>query len=208
MMRSKWWVVIGLAAISGGWLYTQTVAAPEDKPAAKAELGQPAPDFELKDVYGKTFRLGEFKDKIVVLEWFNPGCPFVRGRHGDETMQKTYAKYAGKGVIWLAVDSTAGAKADNNRVYAAEKHLAYPVLMDGDGRVARMYGAKSTPHMFVIDQAGKLAYSGAIDDDPGGQKDKKEVTNHVAAALEELTAGKAVSKSHTKPYGCGVKLAG
>jgi peroxiredoxin len=207
MIRTKWLVVIGLAATCGGWLYTQTSAAPEPKESAKAELGQPAPGFELKDVYGKTFTLGEFKDKIVVLEWFNPNCPFVRGRHGDQTMQKTYAKYAGKGVVWLAIDSTAGAKPDNDRVYAAEQHLAYPVLQDGDGRVARVYAAKTTPHMFVIDRSGKLAYTGAIDDDPSGQKDKKSVTNHVAAALEDLLAGKGVAKNKTQPYGCSVKVA-
>jgi peroxiredoxin len=199
--------MIGLAAICGGWLYTQTSAAPESKELTKAELGQPAPPFELKDVYGKTFSPGEFKDKIVVLEWFNLNCPFVRGRHGDQTMQKTYAKYAGKGVVWLAIDSTAGAKPDNDRVYAAEQHMAYPVLQDGDGRVARAYGAKTTPHMFVIDRSGKLAYTGAIDDDPSGKEDKKSVTNHVAAALDDLLAGKAIAKNRTQPYGCSVKVA-
>ena len=207
MIRTKWLIVIGLAAIGGGWLYTQTSAAPESKEPAKAEIGQPAPPFELKDVYGKTFTLGEFKDMIVVLEWFNPNCPFVRGRHGDQTMQKTYAKFAGKGVVWLAIDSTAGAKPDKDRIHAAEQHLAYPVLMDSDGRVARAYQAKTTPHMFVIDRSGKLAYTGAIDDDPGGEKDKKSVTNYVAAALDDLLAGKAVAKNRTQPYGCSVKVA-
>ncbi|HSW45192.1 MAG TPA: redoxin domain-containing protein [Phycisphaerae bacterium] len=206
-MRSNWLVVVGLAAISGGWLYTRTSAQSAAGSSPQAEVGRPAPDFELKDTYGKTFTLKEFKDHIVVLEWFNPGCPFVKGRHGDQTMQKTYARYAGKGVIWLAIDSTAGAKPDKNRVYAAEQHLAYPVLMDADGRVARAYGAKTTPHMLVIDRSGKLAYTGAIDDDPGGQKDKKEVANYVAAALDDLLADKAVAKSRTQPYGCSIKMA-
>ncbi len=199
-------IVILAGLVCCGWLYTQSAAAPEEA-GVKAELGQAAPNFELKDVYGKTFSPVEFKGKIVVLEWTNQNCPFVKGRHGDQTMQKTYAKYAEKGVVWLAINSTAEAKPEADRVYAARQHLAYPVLMDSDGRVARTYGAKTTPHMFVIDRSGKLAYTGAIDDDPGGQKDKKEVTHYVAAAVEDLLADKPVAKSSTKPYGCSVKVA-
>lgn len=199
-------IVILAGVLCCGWLYTQSAAAPE-KEGVKADIGQAAPNFELKDVYGKTFSLGEFKGKIVVLEWTNQDCPFVKGRHGDQTMQKTYAKYAEKGVVWLAINSTAGAKPEKDRVHAAQQHLAYPVLMDSEGQVARAYGAKTTPHMFVIDRSGKLAYSGAIDDDPGGQKDKKEVVNYVAAAIDDLLADKPVAKASTKPYGCSVKVA-
>lgn len=205
-MIRKWGILLLAVMACGGWFYSRTTAAPQAE-EAKVDVGQSAPDFELKDVYGKTFSPGEFKGKIVVLEWFNKGCPFVKGRHGDQTMQKTYAKYAEKGVIWLAIDSTTGSKAEENRAHAAEQHLAYPILMDVEGRAARAYGAKTTPHMYVIDRAGKLAYIGAIDDDPGGQKDKKTVTNHVAAAIEDLLADKAVAKSKTIPYGCSVKLA-
>lgn len=205
-MIKKWGILFLAVMVCGGWFYSGTTAAPQTE-EAKVDVGQPAPGFELKDVFGKTFALGEFKGKIVVLEWFNKGCPFVRGRHGDQTMQKTYAKYAGKGVIWLAIDSTTGSKAEENRAYAAEQHLAYPILMDAEGRAARAYGAKTTPHMYVIDRAGKLAYIGAIDDDPGGQKDKKTVTNHVAAAIDDLLADKAVAKGKTIPYGCSIKLA-
>jgi peroxiredoxin len=205
-MAGKWGAFTLAALVCGGWLFTQTTAAPQGE-EVKAEIGQSAPNFELSDELGKAFSLSEFKGKIVVLEWFNKGCPFVKGRHGDQTMQKTYAKYAGKGVVWLAIDSTANSKAEDDRVYAAEQLLAYPILLDPAGRAARAYGAKSTPHMFVIDRAGKVAYSGAIDDDPGGQKDKKTVTNHVAAAIDDLLVDKPVAKAKTTPYGCGVKIA-
>ena len=204
-MARIWGALLLAAVVCDGWLYAQTTAAPPGE-GVKAEVGQAAPNLDLKDAFGKAFTLGEFKGKIVVLEWFNMNCPFVKGRHGDQTMQKTYAKYAGKGVVWLAINSTAGAKPEDDRVYAAEHQLAYPILMDSQGQVARAYGAKTTPHMFVIDRAGKLAYSGAIDDDPGGQKDKKEVTNYVAGAIDDLLTDKAVAKSRTTPYGCGVKV--
>ena len=206
-MARTWYALLLAATACVGLLDARSTAAPQNEGGPAAAVGQPAPNFELKDIYGKPFSPAEFKGKIVVLEWFNRNCPFVQGRHSDATMQKTYAKYAGKGVIWLAIDSTATAKPEDDRVFAAEQQVACPILMDPDGRAARAYGAKSTPHMFVIDRTGKLAYSGAIDDDPGGQKPKKEVINHVAAAIDDLLANKPVATSKTTPYGCGVKLA-
>lgn len=171
--------------------------AADTKPAAKAELGKAAPGFELKDTYGKAFKLSDFKGKIVVLEWINRNCPISRGCHEKTVMQKTYKKYAAKGVIWLAIDTTVGTDPESNRVYAAVQGLAYPILHDLDGKVGRAYGAVTTPHMFVIDKKGNLTYAGAIDD----QAEK----NYVAAALEDVLAGRKVAKPMTKPYGCSVK---
>jgi len=181
-----------------GSVASTLVTAPEQG-QSPAVVGSQAPDFALKDSYGKEFRLADFKDKVVVLEWINRTCPVSRGAHEKKTMQDIYKKYAAKGVVWLAIDTTAGSDPEKNRVYAAEKGLAYPILHDPDGRTGRAYGAKTTPHMFVIDKTGKLVYNGAIDD-------RKE-TNYVAAALDEVLADKPVSTSRTEPYGCSVKYA-
>jgi peroxiredoxin len=180
-----------------GVLAFQRAAPAAASAANKADVGLPAPDFELRDVYGKTFRLSDFKDRIVVLEWINRDCPVSRGKHDDGVMQKTYRQYAKDDVIWVAVDSTRGRKPDEDRVYAAEKGLAYPILLDPDGKAGHGYGARTTPHMFVIDKKGILAYDGAIDD--------KGKTNYVAAAIDALLANRPVANAKTAPYGCSVK---
>jgi len=204
-MRTVAFRILAGLVLVGGFVWTQGIAATSSNEQAKAdapkvaEIGKPAPEFSLKDAYGKVFTLSEFKDKIVVLEWMNPACPVSRGKQADRTMQRTYSKSAGKGVVWLGIDSTAGQKAEANRVYAAEAELNFPVLLDPDGKVGRAFGATKTPHMFVIDKTGRLAYAGAIDDK--GEK------NFVSAAIEDLAAGKDVAKSRTEPYGCSVKYA-
>jgi len=168
--------------------------------SAKAAVGQPAPDFKLKDALGKVHSLSEHKGRIVVLEWTNKECPYVVAHHEKQkTTQKAYAKYAPKGVIWLAVDTTSWCKPEANRVWSATHRIAYPILHDPTGEVGHMYGAKTTPHMFVINKDGTLVYAGAIDDRKG--------ENYVTAALDALLAGKAPPKSETKPYGCSVKYA-
>lgn len=204
MQKSKWTLVAVIAVLGGSLIYlsSESAAAPESK-SMKAELGKTAPNFELKDVYGKSFSLADFKDKVVVLEWFNIGCPVIRRVDKQEIMQSTLAKYADKGVVWLAIDSTDGADAEKNRVYAAEHGLSFPILHDPDGKVGKMYGAASTPHMFVIDKKGNLVYVGAIDDDPRGEN--KEATNYVAAAMDAVLKGEEVETPRTKSYGCGVK---
>lgn len=174
-------------------------AAPAADPPTTAELGNPAPGFELKDVFGKPFKLSDFKGHVVVLEWINFQCPVSHGKHDDKTMQDVYKKFADKGVVWLAIDSTAGRKPEENRVYAAKQGLAYPILHDPDGKVGRTYGAATTPHMYVIDAKGTLVYNGAIDD--------KGSTNHVAEAVGATLAGKKPSTMKTAPYGCSVKYA-
>ncbi len=178
-------------------VYAQLGAASAKKSEPVAKVGADAPNFELKDVYGKIFKLSEFQDKIVVLEWLNKDCPISRGAHKKEIMQETYKKFADKDVVWVGVDTTRGRKPEQNRVYAAQMKLAYPILHDKKGKVGRMYGAKTTPHMYIIDKKGKLVYNGAIDD--------RDKTNYVEEALKALLAEKKIAKPRTEPYGCSVK---
>lgn len=193
--------VVALAAFCG-LLYQQTIA--QSAGDAKAEVGKAAPDFKLKDIFGKEFTLSEFKGKIVVLEWVNQECPVTRRVHDQKIVPETYAKYAEKGVVWLGIDTTAGMTPERNRVYAAQRGLAFPILHDTDGKVGRTYGAQTTPHMYVIDKDGKLVYNGAIDDDQQGQ-DKDGRTCYVGNAIEALLKGEEVQPNRTRPYGCTVK---
>ena len=175
--------------------------------ADTAKIGKPAPAFELQDQNGKTVTLAEQKGKIVVLEWFNNECPFVvRHYEKDKTMATLSDKYSSKDVVWLAINSTSGKKGDDNKKIAGDWSIKYPILSDSDGKVGKAYGAKSTPHMFIIDKEGNLAYAGGIDNDPEGDKGDKRV-NYVEKALDELLDGKPVSEAQTKQYGCGVKYA-
>ncbi|MDH3583449.1 MAG: redoxin domain-containing protein [Phycisphaerae bacterium] len=171
--------------------------------SAKSAIGAAAPAFELKDQNGATVTLAQFKGKTVVLEWANDGCPVWRGHHRPRktTMVDLQARYAEKGVIWLAIDSTASHDAKRLKATAERFQIAYPILDDHAGHVGRAYGARTTPHMFIIDPSGKLAYDGAIDN--RGQGD--EPINYVDRALTEILAAKPVSTPKTKPYGCGVK---
>ena len=174
---------------------------------AHAKLGEAAPDFAVKDHNGKEVKLADLKGKTVVLEWINPGCPYVKRHYEAGTMANLAKEYAeGGNVVWLAVMSNAGAKAEDMKAFAQKHNLPYPILMDGDGKVGKAYGAKTTPHMFVIDKAGKLAYVGGIDNDEDGDKSADRV-NYVKNALDELKAGKPVSKQETASYGCGIKYA-
>ncbi|MFZ2872885.1 MAG: redoxin domain-containing protein [Phycisphaerales bacterium] len=180
------------------------------KTAAGVEPGQPAPAFTLRDTEGKETTLAEQikAGKIVVLQWFNPECPFV-AKHYKET--KTFndlaTTYASKGVVFLAINSGApgeqGAGARANTEVKKAWAIPYPVLLDEAGTVGRAYGAKNTPTMVVIGKDGNVAYFGAIDDDSGAAKPGK--TNYVAKALDELLAGSNVTTPKTKPYGCAVK---
>ncbi len=164
-----------------------------------AEVGKPAPDFTLKGTDGKTYKLSDYKDKTVVLEWINRDCPVSRARM--PIMRELARKYAEKGVVWLAIDSTHYQKPENMAAYIKANKLPYPVLMDPDGTVGRLYGARTTPHMFVIHK-GTLAYAGAIDDGNNRRAGKR---NYVAEALDAVLAGKQPPIQRTRPYGCSVK---
>ena len=178
----------------------------ETKKQSGAKVGEQAPAFELKDTDGKTVKLEDYKGKIVVLEWFNPECPVVQMHYKANTMNTTYAKFKDKGVVWLAVNSGGKGKegAGTEASAKAKKNwkMDRPVLIDESGKVGKTYGAKTTPHMFVIDAKGTLVYAGAIDDGGPGGAGK---VNHVEKALEQTLKGETVTTSTTKPYGCGVK---
>jgi peroxiredoxin len=169
-----------------------------------ATIGAQAPNFTLEDQTGKKVSLSDFAGKIVVLEWINPDCPFVQRHANAKTMYTLAEKYGAKNVVWLGINSTNYADRATNAKWIASNNLPYAVLDDHAGEVGHMYGAKTTPHMFVIDPSGKLVYEGGIDDDPGGSKGTSAL-NYVDLALTELTTGKAISTPESKPYGCSVK---
>jgi peroxiredoxin len=166
-----------------------------------------APDFALRSFGGKYVSLADNKGKIVVLEWFNQECPFSKYHYDKATTMIDLAnKYKDKGVVWLAIDSTNHITDKKDEDFAAKYKLPYPILDDRSGAVGRAYGARTTPHMFIIDAKGGIVYNGAIDNAPVGKVKKGEsAVNYVDQALAELTAGKAVSVATSKPYGCNVK---
>jgi peroxiredoxin len=171
--------------------------------ADTAEVGKPAPAFTLKDEAGKEHSLAQYQGKIVVLEWTNPGCPFVQRHYKTDTMQTTLKGFDAQKVVWLAVDSTSSNTPDKSASWKKEEGFTYPVLVDAEGKVGKTYGAKTTPHMYVIDEKGVLRYAGAIDDDPRGKN--ATPVNHVKTAVDALLTGKSVPASTTEPYGCSVK---
>ena len=180
----------------------------------QAVVGQPAPAFTATDAAGRSRSLAEFKGRVVVLEWWNPECPFVGKHYGSGNMQKLQKEWTGKGVVWLTVNSSAAGQqghVDGARATSlmSERHGASTaVLLDPTGAVGRAYGAKTTPHMFVIDAKGTVVYAGGIDDKPSTDAaDVATAKNYVAAALAEVTAGRPISVASSQPYGCGVKYA-
>jgi hypothetical protein len=179
---------------------------------ATAVVGQAAPNFTATDTSGKTVSLADFKGKHVVLEWENPSCPYVVKHYGSQNMQGTQKEATAKGVVWLAVNSTAPehgdykAPAAMGQWMAGQKAAASATLMDPDGKVGRAYGARTTPHMYIVYPQGKLVYAGGIDNKPtANPADVATATNHVKVALSETLAGKPVSQATTRPYGCSVK---
>lgn len=177
--------------------------APAAAPSLVAAVGQPAPDFELTDETGKSHKLSDYEGKIVVLEWTNPGCPYVVRHYEADTMQKTWDAVGSEKVVWLAVDSSNFVKPEDSAKWKAEEAFKYPVLQDPSGKVGRMYEARTTPHTYVVDAEGVLRYAGAIDSDPRGGGEN--VTNYVSEAVNALIAGQPVPTASTKPYGCSVK---
>jgi peroxiredoxin len=181
---------------------------------AVATVGQAAPGFELTDTTGKTVKLADFKGRHVVLEWTNPGCPFVVKHYGSHNMQALQKEAVANGVVWLSISSTAKGHYDYlepaalNQRYVAWGSTQTALLMDDSGKVGKAYGARTTPHMYLIDPKGLLVYAGGIDDkrsaDPA---DVKTAKNFVRAALGESMAGKPVSNTTAAPYGCSVKYA-
>jgi len=180
----------------------------DTKKAETAKIGESAPEFVLQDTAGKSVSLASFKGKVVVLEWFNPDCPFIVKHHKTATtFNDLNTTYGPKGVVFLAINSSAdgnqGSGNERNAKAKTDFKMEYPILMDASGKVGKSYGAKTTPHCFIIAKDGKLMYSGAIDDDKSTGPSGK--TNFVAKALDEILAGKPVTTAQTKPYGCSVK---
>jgi peroxiredoxin len=177
-----------------------------------AQIGQTAPDFELPDLDGKLTRLSDHRGKVVVLEWFNPECPFVKAAHGKGSLLGLAARHQKQGVVWIAINSGAPGKQGHdlepNRDAKQEWQLSHPILRDESGRVGRAYGAERTPHMFVIDASGKLVYAGAIDNSPDGEGESPKggsLVNYVDAALTALGQNKPIAVQTTEAYGCSVK---
>jgi len=182
--------------------------------ALAATVGQSAPAFTTTDVAGKTVSLADFKGKTVVLEWVNPGCPYVRKHYDSANMQATQKGAVDKGVVWLAVNSTAQGHYDYRKPaemagwMRAQKASVTHTLMDSDGKVGKAYGARTTPHLYIVDAKGTLVYAGGIDDKPSANPaDTKTANNHVNAALADVLANRPVAQASTRPYGCSVKYA-
>jgi peroxiredoxin len=175
---------------------------------ASGEVGAGAPGFELKGVDGKTYSLVEYRGKVVVLEWVNPHCPFS-DRHAREKTMTELSRQHGE-VVWLGINSTNAKSGEfespaEYQAYLQRNGITYPVLYDESGATGHAYGARATPHMFIVDPQGKIAYNGAIDDDPSGRKPKPERLNYVGKGLDAEKAGAKPDPATTKPYGCSVK---
>jgi len=196
--------ILGIALTAGLVAIAHAAVAP----------GLPAPDFTLTSIDGAVVKLSQYRGKYVVLEWFNSECPFVQKHYYSGNMQKLQADYTGKGIIWLAINSTNPEHSNFRDAERSRQILsdwnAKPdsLLLDPGGKVGRAYGARTTPHMYIIDPEGKLVYMGGIDDKPSTRKgDIAGARNYVAAALDQLLAGRDVSDNDTRPYGCSIKYA-
>ncbi len=178
---------------------------------AAAEVGKPAPDFTATDINGKTYKLSDYRGKIVVLESYNLDCPYCHNQYRSGAMQALQRDLTNKGVVWLLVNSVNPKNPSHRSAEAArkewtkEKINATAWLDDSSGEIGRAYGMRTTPHMFVIDQKGLLVYDGAIDDRPSTEGDPRTAHNYVSEAVQKLQAGEKLTVSHTKPYGCSVK---
>jgi peroxiredoxin len=180
--------------------------------ASTPKSGETSPDFSLTGADGKTYKLSQFKGKTVVLEWFNKDCPYVRKFYDHKVMQSLQKEQTAKGVVWLTIVSSAAGKEGAMDAAAATKLITdwgmspTAILFDAKGEVGKNYGAKTTPHMYIVDKTGKFAYMGAIDDRPSASKKSLEgANNYVSAALTSLEKNEPVKTASTTPYGCSVK---
>jgi len=203
-------ITIALFVLAAGLFFLWTG---ESANAAGTEIGKPAPDFEFTDIEGESGSLSGFEGKYVVLEWFNHGCPFVGKHYGSGKMQELQKKYGGEEeVVWIAINSTSDGHGDYRNAEqskedaAAKGTAAEYIVLDPEGEIGKMYGAKTTPHIFIIDPEGKLIYMGAADSIKStDEEDIPKATNYIDVSLTEAMAGEAVSEPETKPYGCSVK---
>jgi peroxiredoxin len=181
--------------------------------ALAVETGKPAPDFTAMDINGKTVKLSDYKGKIVVIESYHSDCPFCNNQYTTGAMQELQSDLASKSVVWLIVNSVNPNNPSHRTPDQAKKEMADKKIVatawldDNSGTVGHLYGMKTTPHMFVVDKDGTLAYAGAIDDKPTPNHDPKTARNYVREVVDALLAGKPVTVAETKPYGCSVKYA-
>jgi peroxiredoxin len=179
---------------------------------AAPAVGQPAPEFALKDATGKTVKLSDYRGKYVVLEWTNPGCPYVRKHYDSGNMAATQQDALARGAVWLSINSTEKASYDYlepvKLVAWQKERRVQPTatLMDEEGTAGKAYGARTTPHMYIVDPQGRLAYAGGIDSVASSNPaDIQRATNYVKQGIAEATAGKPISAAVTRPYGCSIK---
>ena len=180
--------------------------------ADEIKAGKPAPDFTFTDIEGTTAKLSDFRGKYVVLEWFNHGCPFTEKHYKSDKMQDLQRKYTGAGVVWIAVNSTSDTHANYmDAVMTGKEAEAYGtsatyIVLDPSGKIGKLYGAKTTPDIFIVDPQGKIIYTGAADSiNSTDTSDIPKARNYIDLALTEAMAGKPVATPETKPYGCSVK---
>lgn len=197
------------AAAAAGFLAAASAAM------ANAELNKPAPAFDAVGADGKPLKLDAYKGKTVVLEWTNHECPFVAKHYESGNIPNLQKDAAGKGVVWLQVVSSAPGKqghvdgATAQKLNGARKAAPAATVLDADGKIGKLYGAQTTPHIFIVNAAGQLVYKGGIDSIPTADKnDLPKAENYVSAALAAISAGKPVEKANTRPYGCSIKYAG
>ncbi|MUH01012.1 redoxin domain-containing protein [Scytonema sp. UIC 10036] len=191
---------------------SSTVIQNAAEAATPVRIGSPAPEFTATDSNGKSHKLSDFKGKTVVLEWTNHQCPFVRKHYDSNNMQQLQKDATSKGVVWLSVISSAQGQQgyvtpqEANQLTKSRSASPTAVLLDPNGEIGRLYQARTTPHMYVIDSKGVLQYAGAIDDKPStNAADVKSSKNYVSDAVNSVLQGKAVANSTTQPYGCSVK---
>lgn len=203
-------LAVGLIPLASGWITTPSVQASIE--VDKAEVGKMAPDFNATDINGETIKLSDLKGKNVVLEWTNHQCPFVVKHYSTGNMQKVQKTATEDGAVWISIVSSAPGKQGNINAeeamgIAKEKNInATTKILDPSGEIGALYNAKTTPHMYVINKEGVLAYAGAIDDTPSPNPSTVEgAKNFVLAALDDLNADRDVKVSNTVPYGCSVK---
>ncbi|OKH52327.1 thioredoxin family protein [Calothrix sp. HK-06] len=194
----------------------QTASSPvsQNSDTTAVRVGAPAPAFTAVDSNGKTHNLSDFKGKTVVLEWTNHECPFVKKHYESNNMQALQKEKTGKGVVWLSIISSAPGQQGNvtpqkaNELTKTRNANPTAVLIDADGKVGKLYQARTTPHMYVIDKNGVLQYTGGIDDNSSkNPQDAKTANNYVRAAVDSVLNGEPVKTSTTQPYGCSVKYA-
>jgi len=202
-------LLIGAAAFTG-----VAIVAPRSSAASSAKVGAPAPPFTLASASGPGVTLGDLRGKLVVLEWTNHDCPYVRKHYDTQNMQALQKEATGQGIVWLTIISSAPGTqghvtaAQANELSKTRNAVPTAVLFDPTGVVGKAYGATNTPHMYVITKDGLLVYAGAIDDKPTTRKgDVPGAQNYVRAALTAVASGQPVKEPVTRAYGCTIKYA-